>query len=42
MNDFTPAAARIWTVFYVVRRCDGCVLHVEKSTDGCTRTIVVR
>lgn len=42
MTKSTSVAPRIWTVFYVVRSPDGRRLQIQKSNDGCTRTVVVR
>ena len=42
MTEFTSAAQRVWTVFYLVHAPDGRVFRIEKSDDGCTRTVVVR
>lgn len=42
MSKSTSVAPRTWTVFYVVRSLDGRKFQVQKSNDGCTRTVVVR
>lgn len=40
MNESTGTAPVVWTVFYVVDGPDGHVFHIEKSSDGCTRTVL--
>lgn len=42
MTDSTAPAARVWVAFYTIRSREGRVFEVQKSTDGCTRTVVVR
>lgn len=36
-----PIPLRIWRTLYVVRHPDGFTLLVQKSDDGCSRTVRV-
>lgn len=40
--DSIPTDSRVWSVMYTIHGPDGSTYQIQKSDDGCTRTVWIR